>query len=250
MAKKDTKNGYKLQIVAAELRDKRYRKYLYPSIIDGITYEDDTEKKLSESSWFRCLTPTQQIVVEKEMRLRMAGAFNQPVLVYRDADMDAAPAIPKPIFTRLAQSLPNDALRMLFFLIPYIHPNDGLLRNAKGELLTHKLLQDLVGAKWKWVDSALMELQEKRVIVCAKEKSERKTETDLFLDLVGLTGMTWKERSAFNERKRLAIYINPFVVFEGQYIDAFVVPYFQNSGWYVINPYATKILSWIEKNCK
>ena len=99
MAKKDTKNGYKLQIVAAELRDKRYRKYLYPSIIDGITYEDDPEKKLSESSWFRCLTPTQQIVVEKEMRLRMAGAFNQPVLVYRDADMDAAPAIPKPILS-------------------------------------------------------------------------------------------------------------------------------------------------------
>lgn len=250
MAKKDTKNGYKLQIVAAELRDKRYRKYLYPSIIDGITYEDDTEKKLSESSWFRCLTPTQQIVVEKEMRLRMAGAFNQPVLVYRDADMDAAPAIPKPIFTRLAQSLSNEALRMLFFLIPYIHPNDGLLRNAKGELITLGLIGELSERSSKSVLEALSQLEEKRVIVFAKEKIERETEADPFLDLASLSSLPRREYRKIEAQRRLAIYVNPFVVFEEQFIDVFTVPYFQNSGWYVINPYATKILSWIEKNCK
>ena len=250
MAKSGSKYKFKLQITAEELKDKRYRKYLYPSIIDGITYEDDTEKKLWESRWFRCLPPKKQLVIEKEMRLRMNGAFNQRVLIYRDADNDAAPAIPKPIFTRLAQSLTNDALRMLFFLIPYIHPNDGLLRNVKGELLTHGHLQQLVGKGERFVDEALLQLQDKRIIVCAKEKIERETENDLFLDLGTIANMTRGERKAFYAQRRLAIYVNPFVVFEEQYIDAFVVPYFQNSGWYVINPYATKILAWVEKNCK
>lgn len=251
MAQGSKKSKYKLRITAKEMQEKTYRKYLYPQIIDGITYEDDTEKKLSESSWFRCLTPHQQIAVEKEMRLRMEGAFSRKVLVYRDADNDCAPSIAKPVFTRLAESFVGAELRVLMRLIPYIHPNDGALRNAKNELLTLNEYSELCGIAASYFMKYTDALQEKRVLIRLKERPiEKNLSEDLFIDLALREQMTHKERELFDAQRKLLIYINPFVVFERQYIDMYTMPYFQNSGWYAINPYASKILDWITNNCK
>lgn len=251
MAQGGKKSKYKLRITAEEMQEKTYRKYLYPQIIDGITYEDETEKKLSESSWFRCLTPLQQVAVEKEMRLRMEGAFNRKVLIYRDADNDCAPSIAKPTFTRLAESFHGGTLRVLMRIIPYIHPNDGALRNSKNELLTILEYAELCDISASLFIDNIQALQEKRVLLCLKDKpTDRQLSEDLFSDLVQYRNLTRRERELYDAQRKLLIYVNPFVVFERQYIDIYTLPYFQNSGWYVINPYASKVLDWITNNCK
>lgn len=242
-----------MQIAAEDMQDKKYRKYLYPDIIDGITYEDDTEKKLSESSWFRCLKPAKQVAVEKEMRLRATGAFNHKVLVYRDKDADAAPAIPKPVLERLCESLTGTELKCFMRIIPYIHPNDGLLRNASNRLLN---VGDFISLFHRQspdkIFSLFHVLEQKRLIMSIAEDpaSKIRSNNDLFLDLGAVKDMPEGMLKKYIAARKIAIYVNPFVVFLNQYIDAYTVPFFKNSGWYVINPYATAIEEWISKNCR
>ena len=52
------------------------------------------------------------------------------------------------------------------------------------------------------------------------------------------------------DTRELIIYVNPYIIFFGQYIDKYVMPYFDNSAWYVINPYAARIKDWVNDNCK
>lgn len=251
--KKNGAKKYRLIITQEDMRDKKYRKYLYPEIVDGVTYEDDTEKKLSESSWFRCLPPKRQVSVEKEMRLRANGAFHQKVLIYPDRDADPAPAIPKPVIERMCETLSPALLRFFMSLIPYIHPNDGLLRNNSSEiLLTGDFLQMARINSVACLRDYLSTLEEKRLILVLHDElpTPKSKQGDLFLDLAAIKDMGDAMLREYSKTRRVAVYVNPFVVFLGQYIDSFTVPFFKNSGWYVINPYATRIDIWIDKNCK
>lgn len=242
-----TKTG----ITAKEMRDRTYKKYLYPQIIDGITYENEEEKKLSESTWFRCLTPEKQIAVEREIRLRMHGAFNQQVLHFPDADMDCAPSISKPTAMRISESLTDFEMRLFFYMVSYIHTNDGLLRNKTNALLTMGDLTVLTGRKLYPIKVALHNLQRERVLLYATTKPEelRKIEGD-FSDFSFGNEESKAEANQVDLHTQLAIYINPFIVFLEQYIDVFTLPFFKNSGWYAINPFSDSIEEWILRNCK
>lgn len=252
MGKKHAYKPYKLSITVEELQDKKYRKYLYPEIIDGITFEDEVERKLSESSWFRCLEPKQQLIVEKEMRLRAKGEFNHPFLHYEDSLNEPAPAIPKAVMTRLTQSLTPLLFTLLFQMIPYIHVNDGSLKNKKRQNLTIEDIAKVSDAHASGIRTLnrLKMLSAHRVIFfSAGSMTYKETVADVYSDFAELSQYDKAVVSAFNDQRELLIYINPFICFFGQYIDAYTLPYFVNSGWYVVNPYAPKIKDWIEKNC-
>lgn len=250
MAKRKTTKAYKLSVTAEELQDKKYRKYIYPHEIDGIVFEDEVERKLSESSWFRCLKPQQQLLLEKEMRERAQGEFNHQILHYEDELNEPAPAIPKAVLTRLTQVLKPNVLSFFLSLIPYIHINDGLLRNQKRQLLTLKDLSILSGLEVYYLKRRLIIMQDKRLIFWQTEPLGSIKESDAFENLAELSDYHGKMISEFSAARECLIYVNPFVVFSGQYLDLYVLPYFVNSGWYVVNPYASKIKDWIEVNCK
>lgn len=248
MARASVKNTkpYKVRITANEMLEKTYRKYLYPQEIDGITFSDDTEKKLSESTWFRCLSPAKQILVEKEMRERAKGEFGHKIQFFEDKYDEAAPAIPKPVMQRLCESLSATELKIFMCLVPYIHINDGLVREKTRKEMTLRIMMNICGVqKTSLLRESLKTLEAKRIIFSTIEKLKIR-DKDLYLDLAALS--TWQtEEYSFNQR--ILIYVNPFVVFFSQYIDKYTLPFFVNSGWYVLNPYAERIKAWIEDNC-
>ena len=241
------KYKYKTYITVEEMREKKYRKYLYPQEIDGIVFEDDTEKKLSESSWFRCLPPQKQILVEKEIRQRMQGEFNHTLLYFDDPLTDAAPAIPKPVFARLAESLTGNEALLLMAMIPHITINDGTLRAGKKRTgMSLAQFAMLCDKSPKTVRDWLLSMQNKRILLTCAERGVI-DENDAYLDLADISD---KARQNYLINRRCLTYINPFIVFFGQYIDAYTMPFFVNSGWYAINPYADKINAWINTNCR
>lgn len=250
MAKGSTRKPYKLHFTSKELHTKTYRKYLYPQEIDGIVFDDPLERKLSESSWFRCLPPAKQIVVEKQLRLRVKGEYNHPILHYEDKLNEAALGFAKPVLLRLTETLTPPQLRFFMQLLPYLHINDGMLRNKDRQLFNTQMLWESNIAKaniaqvFKWLNL----FDEKRLILLVQaEKLQPETKDDLYLSIQ--KRLTDREKTAIKAQLDLAIYINPFVVFNEQYIDEFVMPYFVNSAWYVINPYADRINAWITHNC-
>lgn len=248
MAKGTTRKPYRMRFTDKELQEKPYRKYRYPQEIDGITFEDDVEKKLSESSWFRCLKPEQQIVVEKQMRLRAKGEYDKKILHYEDKLNEAALGFSKPTMTRLVQSLSPTDMKLFFSLLPYTHINDGMLRNKDRQLLTPELLSQISKLSVNTIDEKLKEFDEKRLIfIVQSERLEAPNKDDIYLTF--LERISTATRTTIDNKRPYIIYINPFIVFFGQYIDKYVVPYFVNSGWYVINPYADRIADWIEHNC-
>lgn len=251
MGKSRTKKAYKISIVATELKDKKFRKYLYPQEIDGIVFDDDVERKLSESTWFRCMTPKQQIIVEKEMQERARGEFNHKILHYEDSMNEAALGIPKPVMTRLTQTVKPPLFHFIMQLVPYIHINDGILRNAQRKPFTIDMLSELTGTLQYSIYKRLYALQDKRIVfICYEPVSKKKTMEDVYCDLGELEQYSSRVRTSFYSQREIIIYFNPFIVFFGQYLDLYTLPFFVNSGWYVINPYATKIKDWIEINCK
>lgn len=251
MAKRNTKKAYKLSITAEDVRTKEYRKYLYPQEIDGIVFNDDVERKLSESSWFRCLKPEQQLALEKEIRLRAKGEFNHKFYYYEDALTEAAPAIPKAVMLRLCTSIKqSEVLRFFLLLIPYIHIDDGAVRNRKRELFTSLEIGELTESRDYMVKRRLKVLHNKRLIFCFREPLIKQTEPDVYSDIGNLDNYDPFAIQQFSYQHRLLIYVNPFIVFFGQHLDTYVLPYFVNSGWYAVNPYAAQIKDWLEINCK
>lgn len=242
------KYKYKLRFTVDELKEKHYRKYLYPQEIDGITFFDDVERKLSESSWFRCLTPTQQLALEKEIRLRVEGTFNKPILHYEDSINESALGISKPILLRLTDSLTASELQFFFRLLPYIHINDGMLRNKSRDYLTGQNVMEICKVTRKDMKKTLVELDKKGIILVAKAPLVPENKDDVYLPLSKRLPKAGVR--CMDEAKDLLIYVNPFIVFFEQFIDKLVMPYFANTGWYVLNPYADRIKDWIEMNCK
>ena len=251
MAKSNTKKAYKLSITADDVRTKEYRKYLYPQEVDGIVFNDDVEMKLSESSWFRCLKPEQQLALEKEIRLRAKGEFNHQFYYYEDALNEAAPAIPKAVMLRLCTSIKqSEVLRFFLMLIPYIHIDDGAVRNRKRELFTAYEIGELTDSRQYMTKRRLKVLHDKRIIFCFREPLTKQTELDIYSDIGILDNYDPFAIQAFAYQHKLLIYVNPFVVYFGQYLPKFMLPYFVNSGWYAVNPYALAIKDWLEINCK
>lgn len=248
MAKGATRQPYTLHFTDEELQEKPYRKYRYPQEINGIVFEDDIEKKLSESTWFRCLPPGQQVIVEKQMRLRAKGEFDKKILHYEDKLNEAALGIAKPTMKRLVESVSKTDFAFFMSLLPYIHVDDGLLRNKQRKPLDVESISEITQCSKRYIHRKLEHLDAKRMIFAVEaERAEAENRDDIYLSFVDRIPPTIL--TAIEYQRPFAIYVNPFIVFFGQYIDKYVVPYFVNSGWYVINPYADRIAAWIEHNC-
>lgn len=248
MARRITREKYKLRVTVKDLQDKKYRKYLYPQEIDGITFYDDVERKLSKSSWFSCIEPKQQLLIEKELRERALGEFNHKFYHYEDDTSEAALGISKSVLLRLTESLAPIELQFLMQIAPYIHINDGILRNKDRQIFTIDEIGVITQTSPSRAMTILSTLDDKRIVFFARKGIKPETDNDIFLSL--LQHYTEQEKKALYYASDILIYVNPYIFFFGQYIDKYVMPYFNNSAWYVINPYASKIEDWINTNCK
>ena len=179
MSKSGTNRPYKMSFTMKELKSKEYRKYRYPQEIEGITFKDDVERKLSESSWFRCLEPNQQLVAEKQLRLRAKGEYNHKFLHFEDNAREPALGICKSVLTRLIETLDKDELQFFLSLAPYIHVNDGILRNKDRELMSVTYIRKLLNVRRYFVLEMLTKLDNKRIIFYNKAKITPDTKDDI-----------------------------------------------------------------------
>jgi hypothetical protein len=78
-------------------------------------------------------------------------------------DEPYAKAFIKPMF-QLARSLSGPELQMVYFLLPYISYESGILMHSNGRQLTREAISDNTGLGLKTVDRIIKALYDKKVI--------------------------------------------------------------------------------------
>jgi hypothetical protein len=115
-------------------------------------------------------------------------------------DEPYAKAFIKPMFT-LARSLSGPELQMVYFLLPYISYESGILMHSNGRQLTRECISETTGLGLKTVDRILKTLFEKKVI------------------------------GKHNSGREIHLTVNPWLFMRGKRINKTLYEFFKNSRW-------------------
>ncbi|MHC1722462.1 MAG: hypothetical protein AB9836_04555 [Aminipila sp.] len=201
------------------------------------------QRKLLECIWYQELDTIAKSDKLTEVSKLAKGYYDvHKGRAYPEEQANKCNCMCNSILLRLTEILTAEELCSFIKIIPYIYSHDGTLRDKDGIYIQLRDLCDILRKQPSTVRNFLNKLQKNKVIFKLFPKANTPKDNILI-------PLFFKAES-LDYIRTLVIYINPYIVFKEQYIDIGIMPYFNNSEWYVINPYGTNIKDWVLDNCK